>query len=107
MNFNCVFNALITCTQMVEEAVLQKGINPLLPEVQKILHEYDAISPEQRGRNYKDEGNRAFKELDYGQAGVHYTQAIQCILSITNELSAGMKDVICSGTLRPAPPSSL
>jgi len=50
-----------------------------------LLHEYDRPTPLQAGIRYKEEGNKAFKECDYGQASVHYTQAVETYLSIKEE----------------------
>lgn len=63
----------------VEEEARKRGLDVNAPEIQKYLHEYDPLSPLELGKKYKDEGNRAFKEADYRQASVHYTQAVDTI----------------------------
>mmetsp|Transcript_7559 Transcript_7559/g.12708 ORF Transcript_7559/g.12708 Transcript_7559/m.12708 type:complete len:461 (-) Transcript_7559:142-1524(-) len=65
--------------RMVEEQVRSKGLDINAPEIQKYLHEYDPLTPVQLGLKYKEEGNKAFKECDYRQASVHYTQAVDTI----------------------------
>lgn len=68
--------------RMVEEEVKKKGLDINAPEIQKYLHEYDPLTPVELGKKYKEEGNRAFKECDYRQASVHYTQAVDTINSL-------------------------
>jgi hypothetical protein len=65
--------------RLVEEQVRSKGLDINSPEIQKYLHEYDPLTPVQLGMKYKEEGNKAFKECDYRQASVHYTQAVDTI----------------------------
>jgi len=63
--------------RQVEQAAREKGLDIEDPMVQKLLHEYDAVSEFQNGMKYKEEGNKVFKECDYAQASVHYTQAVE------------------------------
>lgn len=65
--------------RLVEEEVKKKGLDINAPEIQKYLHEYDPLTPVELGKKYKEEGNKAFKECDYRQASVHYTQAVDTI----------------------------
>lgn len=78
----------------VLEAAAAKGLDVNLPEVQKLLHEYDPYSPLQLGQKYKDEGNKAFKECDYRQASVHYTQAVDLLHSLHTSESTELTDIL-------------
>mmetsp|Transcript_114 Transcript_114/g.208 ORF Transcript_114/g.208 Transcript_114/m.208 type:complete len:442 (-) Transcript_114:174-1499(-) len=69
----------------VEAAALEKGLDLNCEQVQKMIHEYDPVTPQHQGRKHKDEGNKAFKECDYAQASVHYTQAIDCLQVVADE----------------------
>ncbi len=80
----------------IESVVLERGLDINSVEVQKALHEYDPASPQQLGRIYKDEGNKAFKECDYGQAAVHYTQAIESFELVSVELDHQSKELLCA-----------
>lgn len=82
--------------RQLEESVTKRGLDLNDEVVQKALHEYDAVGPQQRGRQYKEEGNAAFKALDYGQAAVHYTQAITNFESIVGEKDEESIEVICA-----------
>ena len=65
--------------RLVEEEVRKKGLDVNSPEIQKYLHEYDPLTPVELSKKHKEEGNKAFKECDYRQASVHYTQAVDTI----------------------------
>lgn len=78
--------------QQVEEAAKAKGIDLSDPVVQKVLHEYDAVTELQNGKKYKEEGNKVFKECDYAQASVHYTQAVDA-LTIHKNITLDEEDV--------------
>lgn len=88
----------------VETAAREKGLDINSPEVQKILHEYDPPSPQDQGLKLKEKGNAAFKENDYAQASVFYTQAIEILENLVNEndsninpsITAECRDVLCT-----------
>ena len=66
----------------IKAEVAKRGLDINDPAVQKSLQEYDPLSPVELGKKYKDEGNKAFKECDYRQASVHYTQAVDSVTSL-------------------------
>jgi tetratricopeptide (TPR) repeat protein len=78
----------------VEEEARKRGISLEDPAVQSALHEYDAVSPQQLGKKYKDDGNAAFKACDYGQAAVFYTQAIEAVSILIGEKDEATKDLL-------------
>lgn len=79
---------------LVQSEVAKKGLDINAPEIQKYLHEYDPLTPVELGKKHKEEGNRAFKECDYRQASVHYTQAIDTINSLSMEEIKGASDIL-------------
>lgn len=82
--------------RQLEESVRLRGLDINDDAVQKALHEYDPVGPLKRGQQLKDEGNQAFKALDYGQAAVHYTQAIENFNSVMGEKTDEMKELLCA-----------
>lgn len=77
-----------------EEEAKKKGLDINSPEIQKYIHEYDPLSPLELGKKYKNEGNRAFKESDYRQASVHYTQAIDSLQALSLEENPEASEVL-------------
>lgn len=63
----------------------EKGLDINSEEVQKILHEYDPPSPQEQASKLKEKGNVAFKECDYAQASLFYSQAIEILENIVSE----------------------
>jgi hypothetical protein len=80
--------------RLVEEEVRKRGLDINAPEIQKYLHEYDPLTPVELGKKYKEEGNRAFKECDYRQASVHYSQAVDTINSLSIEKNKEASDIL-------------
>ncbi len=82
----------------------EKGLDINSPEIQKILHEYDPPSPQDQGLRLKEKGNAAFKENDYAQASVFYTQAIEILenlvngsdSSISSSVTTECREVLCT-----------
>lgn len=69
----------------IKDEVAKKGLDVDDPQVQKYLNEYDPVSPIELASKHKEEGNKAFKECNYRQASVHYTQAIDALHSVHQE----------------------
>ena len=82
--------------RIMEANALKSGIDITSDIVQKAIREYDPLSPEQRGKQHKDEGNTAFKAADYGQASVHYTQAIEALTSVLGARTKELSELLCS-----------
>ena len=63
-------------TALVLQAMRDKGIDPSSDEGQKILSMGVPLDRMARAQQNKDKGNHMFKERDYGQAMLFYSQAI-------------------------------
>lgn len=74
-----------------EQHIKALGLSMDSPEAREILHILDPVTPFQQGNKYKTEGNKAFKERDYGQAQVHYTQGIEAIVSCVDTTTGNEK----------------
>eukprot|EP00009_Paramoeba_aestuarina_P001878 CAMPEP_0201510610 /NCGR_PEP_ID=MMETSP0161_2-20130828/3225_1 /ASSEMBLY_ACC=CAM_ASM_000251 /TAXON_ID=180227 /ORGANISM="Neoparamoeba aestuarina, Strain SoJaBio B1-5/56/2" /LENGTH=473 /DNA_ID=CAMNT_0047905801 /DNA_START=65 /DNA_END=1486 /DNA_ORIENTATION=- len=74
----------------VEMAAKSKGLDLNDPQVQKIMHEYDPVTPLDTSVKYKEKGNAAFGERDYGQAGVYYSQAVEILEPISKNENWGV-----------------
>jgi tetratricopeptide (TPR) repeat protein len=53
-----------------------------------LLHEYDPPSPQEQALKLKEKGNIAFKELDYAQASLFYSQAVEILENLVTETLA-------------------
>jgi tetratricopeptide (TPR) repeat protein len=67
----------------------EKGLDINSEEIQKILHEYDPPSPQEQASKLKEKGNVAFKECDYAQASLFYSQAIEILENIVTDSTQG------------------
>jgi hypothetical protein len=84
----------------MEESLAARGV-ALEGEVAKeVLKDFNPLTLPQQALRYKEEGNRAFKDCDYGQAGVHYTQAIEtyqnCPPVPEESTDTSVKDGLCA-----------
>ena len=61
----------------MEQSLSARGLDVTGDVAKKVLRDFDPLTVPEQALRYKEEGNKAFKECDYGQAGVHYTQAIE------------------------------
>ncbi|CAE7786180.1 Sgtb, partial [Symbiodinium microadriaticum] len=61
----------------MEESLATRGLDISGDVAKKVLKDFDPLTLPEQALRYKEEGNKAFKDCDYGQAGVHYTQAIE------------------------------
>ena len=78
----------------------EKGLDPSSEVVQKLLHEYDPPSPKEQALKYKEKGNNFFKECEYGQATLFYTQAIEIFENLVTETNLVLKDLISENEAR-------
>lgn len=72
----------------------EKGLDPNSEVVQKLLHEYDPPSPKEQALKYKEKGNGFFKECDYAQATLFYTQSIEILENLVTESNLLLNDSI-------------
>lgn len=70
----------------------EKGLDPKSEVVQKLLHEYDPPSPKQLALKSKEKGNEFFKDSDYAQATLHYTQSIEILENLVTETNLLLQD---------------
>lgn len=88
--------------QELTQAVVEKGLDINDPTVQKILNEYDPVTPVQEGRKWKDKGNEAFKVSEYMQASLHYTQSIDILEAVNFEEGAAQEVILAAYSNRAA-----
>jgi tetratricopeptide (TPR) repeat protein len=58
------------------DAMKRKGVDPNSAFAQNMLKKEDALNPMDEAASAKEKGNELFKQLDYGQAMLYYSQAI-------------------------------
>ena len=58
------------------------------------MHEYDPPSPQEQASKLKEKGNIAFKECDYAQASLFYSQAIEILENIVTGGGGGDDEVL-------------
>mmetsp|Transcript_69973 Transcript_69973/g.221714 ORF Transcript_69973/g.221714 Transcript_69973/m.221714 type:complete len:456 (-) Transcript_69973:116-1483(-) len=80
----------------LEAAAAARGVDVSDPIVQQTLAEFEPVSVLQRGEVLKAEGNAAFKEKDYRQASVHYSQALQAFDSVVGDKGDEMRNLMCT-----------
>lgn len=83
--------------RLIEQTAKENNLNINDEVIQKMMHEYDPVTPLQQCLQYKEEGNKAFKELDYIHANVYYTQGVEFFRNLsTSEHTVDMVEVYCT-----------
>ena len=70
-------------------AMKEKGVDPNSEFGQKLLKAEDPMNPMSAAAMAKEKGNALFKQLDYGQAMLHYSEAILSLEAFDATESAG------------------